>query len=324
MADAPELAGPFLEGCPAVQWIADSAGVFRRIYGDPSALLGASAADLLGRSADSIWLDRYVRVMAGEVLYIRERRGGSIWNITVFPVRVEGEVRFAGASAQDAAAWGSAEAQLRDTVFRVLDTQESDRKMVARFLHDSIGQTLTALGLQLELARMDLESGAADVPARLQDVQRILGQMMDDVRHYVNELNPSTVERSGLAPALERLAARIREQFHGELRVQVDPALRLSPRVGAALYRVAHEAAENALKHSGCYSLEIIVQSTSTGTILEVRDDGRGFDSAEISGVFRGLGLLSMEHYAVQAGVELSVASSREAGTVVRASAGAT
>jgi signal transduction histidine kinase len=232
-------------------------------------------------------------------------------------------VRFAGAVAQQAVAWGNTEAQLRQTVFRALDSQESDRKAVARFMHDSVGQTLTAIGMRLDLARMDLESGSGEVPARLSEVQQILGQMMEDVRRYVNELNPSTVDRLGLAPAIERLGARLRERFQGVLRVHIDPSLRLDKKMASVFYLVAHEATENALKHSGCSTLEVTVQSTGTGTRLEVRDDGHGFDSGEMSGAAGGMGLLTMEHYAAQAGLELSVVSSRDAGTIVRASTAA-
>jgi len=320
MAGTEGLASAFLESCPAIQWIADSSGIFQRIYGDPAPLFGKSVVELLGQQPEPVWVERFARVFAGENLYFRERRGATLWNILLFPIRSESAVQFAGAVAHEGAAWGSAEAQLRQTVFRVLDTQESDRKAVARFMHDSIGQTMTAIGMRLDLARMDLESGPAEVPAHLSEVQKILGQMMEEVRRYVNALNPSTVDRLGLAPAIERLAARLRGRFHGVLLVHVDPSLRLDKKVASALYRVAHEATENALKHSGCSTLEVTVQSTRTGTRLEVRDDGHGFDLGETPGVAGGMGLLSMEHYAAQAGLELSVVSSREAGTIVRAS----
>src|ERR1041384_5858044 len=169
--------------------------------------------------------------------------------------------------------------------------------------------------MQLDLVRMDLESNLPDAGPRLLDVQRILDEMMEEVREYVNELNPSTVERVGLPPALERLGARIRQRFQGNLRITIDPALQLPPKVAFALFRIAQEAVENALQHSGCSKIEIEVQSARTGTSLEVRDDGQGFDSGDLVGRFRGLGLLTMEHFASQGGLELSILSQPGAGT---------
>ena len=129
--------------------------------------------------------------------------------------------------------------------------------------------------------------------------------MMEEVREYSYELNPSTVERAGLRAALDRLFARVRERFTGTLRLNVDPSLKLDPKVASAMYQIAQEAVENAVQHSSCSMIEVAVKSARTGTYLEVRDNGRGFDPADLQGGYRGLGLLSMEHYAAQAGLEL-------------------
>jgi signal transduction histidine kinase len=76
---------------------------------------------------------------------------------------------------------------------------------------------------------------------------------------------------------------------------------------------------ENAAHHSGCSLIEIAVQSTDRGASMEIRDNGRGFDPADVQDMGRGLGLLSMEHHAAEAGLRLSIASSRQSGTIVRA-----
>jgi len=76
---------------------------------------------------------------------------------------------------------------------------------------------------------------------------------------------------------------------------------------------------ENALKHSGCSLIEIAVKSTKMGPSLEVRDNGKGFDPADILGGRRGLGLLTVEHYAAQAGLAIAIHSNREQGTTVHA-----
>jgi signal transduction histidine kinase len=127
------------------------------------------------------------------------------------------------------------------------------------------------------------------------------------------------VERAGLRPALDRLTGRIRQRFSGTLRVNVDPFLKIDPKLASAMYQIAQEGVENAVQHSSCSTIEIAVKSTRTGTMMEVRDNGRGFDPADLVAGRRGLGLLSMEHYAAEAGLELSITSTREFGTTVRA-----
>jgi len=300
-------------------------GVFREIYGDPSHLLGKSAAALLGQpfttlSADlsANWSDRYARAFKGDTLSLRERRGDLSWNISVFPIRVEGEIRYAGGLAREMTPWGKADQELRRTVLSALKAQEFERNMLSKFLHDSVGQNLTALGLQLDLIRMDLEQDPA-ICGRIGDLQKLLEVMMEQVREYSYELNPSTVERAGLSPALDRLVTRMRERFTGNIRLNVDPSLKIDKNIAVPLYQIAQESIENAVQHSCCSAIEIAVKSSKAGTFLEVRDNGRGFDPTDLQEGGRGLGLLSMEHYAAQAGLELAIISTRESGTTVRA-----
>jgi signal transduction histidine kinase len=223
--------------------------------------------------------------------------------------------------AREITAWSSAEQELRYTVLGALKAQEFERNMVSRFLHDTVGQNLTALGMQLDLVRMDLENVSPETCARVIEIQQILEAMMQSVREYSYELNPSTVERAGLRSALDRLTGRIRGRFTGSVRVNVDPSLKIDPKIASAMFQIAQEAVENAVQHASCSAIEIVVKSTRTAVALEIRDNGKGFDTSDLLRGCRGLGLLSMEHYAAQAGLDLSVTSSREVGTTVRAGA---
>jgi len=118
---------------------------------------------------------------------------------------------------------------------------------------------------------------------------------------------------------MDRLVGRTRKRFAGNLRLMADSTLRVPPPVGSALYKIAAEALENALQHSGCSQIELIIKSTPNGPGLEVRDNGKGFEAADLGGPHRGLGLLVMEHYAAQNKLRLSVTSERGKGTTVRA-----
>ena len=323
------LADLFLDQAPACHWIAGPKGEFVRIYGNTEPVFGKPAADLEGRTiasavgneAAKIWHDRFNRALAGETQMLRERRANAIWYVSIFPVRVNGEKRYAGGLARDITPWAVAERELRHTVLGALKSQEFERTMLSKFLHDSVGQNLTALGLQLDLIRMDLSTISPETCSRIGEIQKLLETMMEQVREYSYELNPSTVERAGLRAALDRLAVRVRERFPGSLRVNVDPSLKIDPKIASALYQVAQEAVQNSVQHAACSAIEIAVKSTRNGPSLEVRDNGKGFDPSDLLGGYRGLGLLSMEHYAAEAGLDLSIKSERETGTSVRIAA---
>jgi signal transduction histidine kinase len=329
VSDAQSLAELVLEQSPACHWIVSTGGVFQTIYGNPSCIFGQPADALLGKKASDVldaaraatWKARFAKGLKGETVILRERCGETSWIVSIFPIRVDGKIRYAGGAARESTLWSKAEQELRYTVLSALKAQEFERAMTSKFLHDSVGQNLTALGLQLDLIRMDLETVSPDTCTRIGEIQKLLENMMEQVRDYSYELNPSTVERAGLRPALDRLVSRVRERFTGTIRLNVDPSTKIEPKLACAIYQIAQEAVENAVQHSSCSMIEIAVKSTRNTPVLEVRDNGHGFDPGDLAGGGRGLGLLSMEHYAAQAGLDLTITSNRNSGTSVRAAA---
>jgi signal transduction histidine kinase len=326
------LAEVLLEQSPACHWMVNRAQEFVAVFGDPSLLLRSPAAELLGRRVSEAlepalartWTARIARAFEGESLLLSEHGGSHLWQICLFPIRAEDEIRYVGGLARETTAWGSAQQELRRTVLGALKAQEFERSQVSRFLHDVVGQNLTAMGLQLDLLRMDLETVSPECCIRIAEMQKVLEVMMQETREYTYALNPSDVERAGLRSALDRMAGRLRERFVGTVRLNVDPSLKIEKTFASALFHIAQEAVENAVQHSSCSTIEIAVKSTRAGIFLEIRDNGSGFDSADILGGRRGLGLLSMEHYAAEAGLELSIVSNRGNGTLVRAASNGT
>ena len=321
------LAEAFLEQSPECQWIAGADGAFHRAYGDTSSIFGKPAAELSGRAfaevldpaAAALWRSRLDRTLAGETLRLRERRASAVWYITMFPFRAAGGAMCAGGLARELTPLATAEQELRFAVLSAIKAQEFDRDMVSRFLHDMVAQNLTAFGLQLDLLRMDLGTAAPEACSHINELQTLLGSVMEQVRDYSYELNPSAVERAGLRCAVDRLVARLRTRFSGALRVNVDPSLKFDPKIATALFQILQEAVENAVQHAGCSTIEIAVKSTKGGPSLEVRDNGKGFDPGDLSAGCRGLGLLSMEHHAAQAGLSLYITGNPGSGCAVRA-----
>ena len=193
---------------------------------------------------------------------------------------------------------------------------ESDR--VSRTLHDEVGQVLSAVGLQLDVLRLDFQKQAPDIAPRTVEIQKMLEVAMSRVRALSYDLNPAVVERVGLQNAFDRLVCRTRTQFQGQLRFQFDCSIRVPLEVGNAWYKIAEHTLENTLKHSGATKIEVQLRSTATAVEMEIRDNGSGFSILETQMHSSGLGLMLIEHYAAQAGIEFRISSEPGKGTVVR------
>ena len=196
--------------------------------------------------------------------------------------------------------------------------RDTDSARVARLLHDEVGQVLSAAGLQLGVLRMDFREQAPDIAARITEIQDILERAIEQVRGLSYELNPQVVERAGLHNALDRLAARFRQRFHGSIRLLSDPSARVPLEAAGAMYRIAEYALDNAVRHSHAKTIEILVRPLKRAMALEVRDNGRGFDVEAVRKAKSGLGLLLIDHYALQAGLEVSIRSAAGKGTIVK------
>ncbi len=302
-------------------WLLLRDGSFHSIYGDAAPVFGRAATelgrlnfiDLFGAPARVAWKDRLEGVFAGEIV---EAAGGSdaahpTFCIRMFPVRdLKGEVLFAGCVAREIAE--------RRLVLKALAALESDRERLSRLLHDQIGQTLSAAGLQLDLLRMDLADSTACVPRRVGDIQAMLETLIEIVRDVNRELYPSTAERVGLRAALDGLAGRLRKSFQGVVRVFADATAQPAPAAAAAMYRIAQEAAAMAMERQGCSVIEILLKPLRDGCALEIRDNGL-VTAGGSRGVQRvGLEAMAMQYFADKAGLTLRIETVPINGTLVR------
>jgi signal transduction histidine kinase len=211
------------------------------------------------------------------------------------------------------------ERSLAHLLVSAMHAREQEGARVSRILHDEVGQVLSAIGLQLDLLRMDLNDRVEDSSKRIAEIQKVLETSVGQVRDLSYELNPSIVERTGLQFALDRLAGRYRKVFSGKIRLLFDSSVRLPVEVATAVYKIAEQAIDNAVAHSGASRVEILVRPIKQGVGLEVRDNGRGFAADEESVGNTGLGFHLMRYHSAQAGLRFSVASLPEKGTIVKA-----
>jgi PAS domain S-box-containing protein len=212
------------------------------------------------------------------------------------------------------------QARLQEVSRRLVTLQEAERRSLAAELHDRVGQSLSALGIQLAL----LESALGPAPARareiLRETQSILLETGDAVRGVIAELRPEALQEFGLAAALRTLSEPTRRRFGFSLEVQApEEDLRLPPTVEAALYRICQEAVANAGRHAGAKRVTIVIRARARGAGLCIADDGRGFDPASLRGQARPAhwGLLMMRERADSVGAALRVRSAPGKGTAV-------
>jgi signal transduction histidine kinase len=153
---------------------------------------------------------------------------------------------------------------------------------------------------------------------RIGDIQKVIEHAVSQVRELSYELNPSIVERAGLQFALDRLVGRYRRNFEGSIRLLFDPTTRVPVQVATALYKIAEQALDNAVRHSGGGQVEILVRPAKGALVMEVRDNGVGMEPERAAPPV-GLGFATMRYHADHAGLQFSVASMPGKGTIVKA-----
>lgn len=193
---------------------------------------------------------------------------------------------------------------------RALSAQEAERHRIAQELHDEIGQTLTAVLLELKRVADHVPPAVRE---ELHQVQETTRASLDEIRRIARRLRPGVLEELGLTSALKALA----NEFTGSaltVRHHIDADLPpLSRDTELVLYRVAQESLTNAARHAGAHRVELTVRRTPTGVELRVRDDGRG-----INGAPEGAGISGMRERALLIGADLSLDAARDGGTEVR------
>jgi PAS domain S-box-containing protein len=211
-------------------------------------------------------------------------------------------------------------ARLREMGHRLVSLQESERRALAAELHDSLGQSLSTLGIKLSLVEGMLAKDRGDAASLIRESRAMLEEAGRSVRGMISELRPAALHDYGLAAALRALADQSRRRFGLEVALDVyEVHPRLPPDVEAALFRVAQEALSNVAKHAGVSTVRIVLRPRHDGAALCVADDGRGFDPASLRqpGKLSRWGLLMMRERAESVGARLRIRSFRGNGTQV-------
>ena len=192
--------------------------------------------------------------------------------------------------------------QLRATQEQLVVTREQERRRLRRDLHDGLGPSLAALGLQVDTVQNLLHRGSP-VDERLDSLRAGLQETVAEVRRIVEGLRPPAVDELGLFGAVAALGHDLSAGSGLELTLELPeerPALPAAVEVAA--YRVAQEALTNVVRHAQASSCEVIATLTPETLTLQINDDGCG-----MAGGRSGVGLGSMQERAREIGGRVDV-----------------
>ena len=194
---------------------------------------------------------------------------------------------------------------------RTMIAQEAERKRIARELHDSLGQYLTALRLGFN-AIDPFCAANQTAQQRLNQLKKLAGDLGRELNRMAWELRPMALDDLGL----RRAVIQYLEEWADRSKLQIDMEIgglddrRLPQAVETALFRVLQEAITNVVKHSGASRVSVVLEATHDGVWLTVEDDGRGFDLNGADGQelgVRQLGLLGVRERLALVGGSLDV-----------------
>ncbi|MDH4094979.1 MAG: PAS domain-containing sensor histidine kinase [Betaproteobacteria bacterium] len=210
--------------------------------------------------------------------------------------------------------------ELRELSARVLEAREEEKTLIARELHDELGQLLTALKMDLAWLR---ERGGADAaaPARLEAMGELLDRLVGSTRRIAANLRPLMLDDLGLADAAHWLVDDFASRSGMPCELQVtgeDAFAALDAKVATAVYRALQESLTNVAKHAGARHAWVTLRATGEELQFEVEDDGRGIDPADLDKA-RSLGLKGMRERVSYFGGTLDVSRAPRGGTRVRA-----
>jgi signal transduction histidine kinase len=273
-------------------------------------------------------LGPYVHNWLGVPLFFAENTLGIFWIIKTTPHFFTDEhVRLAEALVGQVSvaiqnAWlfeqvTAGHERLQSLSRRLVEVQESERRYIARELHDETSQALTALKFGLHHLEQDCRSPEA-LRMHLSELKQLTDGVLEDLHRLAMDLRPASLDHLGLVSALEQLVRTIGDRYHLSMHfktVGLSELDRLPNDVETTLYRIVQEALTNAIRHAKASNVDVILELQDGKSLVIIEDDGVGFDMNVIQDGH--LGILGMEERAQMAGGSLQIESRPGGGTTI-------
>jgi signal transduction histidine kinase len=195
-----------------------------------------------------------------------------------------------------------------------------ERERIGMDLHDGIIQSIYAVGLTLQHAHLLINENVEQSSKRIEQSINDLNSIIRDIRAYILDLRPRQLHNEDLMSGLGRLVAEFKANTLLDVNLQgpTEDISNLPKNQAVALFHICQEALANIAKHAHAHRVDVVVWTTNDRMLMEVRDDGEGFDSAKIH-VSIGHGLSNMETRITNVGGEVDITSEPGKGTSILA-----
>jgi PAS domain S-box-containing protein len=213
------------------------------------------------------------------------------------------------------------EEKLLTLTSQLLTGQEEERIRLSRELHDSLGQTLLVLKLQMRAIETRLRPDQQTLRQESEQTLRQIDRIIEDVRRLARNLSPSVLENIGLAAALRSLCEEFSRHQNLSLSLDMDDISGIfSPEAQSHIYRIFQESLTNISKYAEAIRVSLAIKRRDGGVAFVIKDDGIGFQMEEVQargGVVRAMGLTTMAERVRILGGKLDITSKRGGGTII-------
>jgi PAS domain S-box-containing protein len=207
--------------------------------------------------------------------------------------------------------------RMRSLSHRLVEVQETERRNIARELHDEAGQALVSLRFGLRLLEREIDEGGS-VTERVAALMETTDTVIDGLHRLAADLRPATLDHLGLVAALRQYSRSAGAKFDLSVRFKARgfEAERLPAAVETALYRAVQEAMTNVVRHAHATRVDVLVEHRGDRVLVMVEDDGAGFEPGQVP-TGSHFGLIGLRERAETLGGSLTVESTPGAGTTV-------
>jgi PAS domain S-box-containing protein len=311
-----------LKYTPDVVYVKDKDGKYVLVNSRFEEIFGVSSEDVRGKSdyeivtkdiADQFRQNDRRVLEHGETLQVEERVIHNSEMHTYLSVKFpvydeEGAVNGVCGISTDITAVKKAQDQLRLLSGRIMASQEKERTAISRELHDELGQVLTALRMDAVWMQERLKESDPGIAERALTMCGLIDKTIKDVRSIAIRLRPGVLDDLGLVDALEWLATDFENRSGITCVFEHENVSALNETVATAAYRICQEAITNVARYAEATRVSVVLGVEEDILSLSVRDDGKGFDVAVLTGS-EGIGIAGMRERATLAGGSLEVTS---------------
>ena len=297
--------------------------------------LGVGLQSLIGSSMlDLVWPDDHPKLDAllrraaqrncrGEIR-LRSRKGAALSVLlSLNPLRLD-STRAVCLIASDLSEMKRAEQellasseQLRNLAAHLLSVREEERARISREVHDELGQSLTAVKMDLAWLGGRLPRSNGQMLKRIRSALRLTDTIFQSIRRISTELRPAILDL-GLAAAVEWQVQEFQARSGIQCKVRLLTREVVASNASTAMFRIFQETLTNVARHAKATRAEVVLQKQRDRLVLLIRDNGRGFDQASPS-LSKSLGLLGMRERAAILGGRVNISSAPGKGTTVTA-----